>query len=75
MCVCVCECVCARARVRACVRIYALRIVYKDRILRFMNTFYFIIIIISITDIMRYPNTQKVLQQNEVRSRLTTSTV
>ena len=77
VCVCVCACVRACAWVRAwmCtrVRMYALRIVYKDRILRFINTlFYFIIIIISITNIMKYQNTQKVLQQNEVRSCLTT---
>ena len=47
MCVCVCVCVCACVRacvsacVRACVRACAraLRIVYTDRILRFINTF------------------------------------
>ena len=32
-CVCVCECV--RACVRACVRVYVLRIVSRDKILRF----------------------------------------
>ena len=42
-CVCVCVCVCVRARV--CV--YALRIVTRDKILRFKNTF---IIIITVTD-------------------------
>ena len=43
VCVCVCVCVCARARARA--RVYALRIVSRNMILRFKNTYQIIIII------------------------------
>ena len=46
-CVCVCVCVCARACVRVCVCARVLRIVSRDQILRFKNTFIIIIYFIS----------------------------
>ena len=45
LCVCMCVCVCVHASVCACVcvHVYALRIVSRDKILRFTNTFIIII--------------------------------
>ena len=39
MCVCVCACVRAGMCVCVCVHVYALRIVSRDKILHFTNTF------------------------------------
>ena len=47
-CLCMCVCVCARACVCARVYTYALRIVSRDKILRFKNTLIIIIIIITL---------------------------
>ena len=43
VCVCVCECECV------CVRVYALRIVSRDKILRFRNTFIILLLLLLLS--------------------------
>ena len=50
VCACVCVCVCVRVCVRVCA--YALRIVATEKILRFINIFSIIIILVSVRDLV-----------------------